>query len=479
EERSAILNWLAPVDYSSQQRDFIRRRQEGTGKWLLKSEEYQTWLGTQGKTLFCPGIPGAGKTSLASIVIDDLSSQFAKDPTTNLAYIYCTFQRQNEQSAEGFLTNLLKQLVECQSSLPESVKDLYKQHRTKRPSLNEISTIFHTIISIPARVFVVVDAMDECQESDGCRNKFLSELFDAQTKYRINLLVTSRFIPDIVDRFRYAATLEIRASSKDVERYVEGHLDRLRPFVQKSRTLQQEIITGISNAVDGMFLLAQLYLHSLDDKTTPKQMRKAITSFGSSASGEDAKMQALSHAYEQAMERINGQKPGLTRLAMDVLAWVTCARRPLTVVELQHALALEAGEPDLDEDNLPQTEDMAAVCAGLVVVDEESGIIRLVHYTAQEYFEWAQTQGKWFPDPGRDIAVACVTYLSFDVFSSGCCHSDQELEERLRSNPLYNYASCHWGYHACKYPAESVGVIEFLEDEKKVEAASQVCMVDN
>ncbi|EAQ83375.1 hypothetical protein CHGG_09779 [Chaetomium globosum CBS 148.51] len=229
EERSAILNWLAPVDYSSQQRDFIRRRQEGTGKWLLESEEYQAWLSAQGKTLFCPGIPGAGKTSLASIVIDDLSSQFAKNTTINLAYIYCNFQRQNEQNVEGFLTNLLKQLVECQSS----VKDLYEQHRTKRPSLHKISAIFHTVISISTRVFVVVDAIDECQESDGCRNKFLSELFDAQARYRINLLVTSRFIPDIVDRFRDAVTLEIRASSEDVERYIEGHLDRLRPFVQK------------------------------------------------------------------------------------------------------------------------------------------------------------------------------------------------------------------------------------------------------
>lgn len=129
-------------------------------------------------------------------------------------------------------------------------------------------------------------------------------------------------------------------------------------------------------------------------------------------------------------------------------------------------------------DNLPQIEDMVAVCAGLVVVDEESGIIRLVHYTAQEYFKWAQTQRKWFPDAERDIAVACVTYLSFDIFSTGRCHNIEELWERLWSNPLYRYASCHWGHHACKYPAESVGVIKSLEDEKKVEASSQVWVAD-
>jgi hypothetical protein len=66
--------------------------------------------------------------------------------------------------------------------------------------------------------------------------------------------------------------------------------------------------------------------------------------------------------------------------------WITCAKRSLTTAELQHALAVEIGEPKLDEDNLLEIEDMVSMCAGLVTVDEESKIIRLVHYTTQEYF---------------------------------------------------------------------------------------------
>ena len=53
-------------------------------------------------------------------------------------------------------------------------------------------------------------------------------------------------------------------------------------------------------------------------------------------------------------------------------------------------LQLEVGESELDEENLPEIEDMVSVCAGLVTVDEESEIIRLVHYTTQEYFERTQ-----------------------------------------------------------------------------------------
>jgi hypothetical protein len=70
-------------------------------------------------------------------------------------------------------------------------------------------------------------------------------------------------------------------------------------------------------------------------------------------------------------------------------------------LELQHALAVEVGDSRLGEDNLERIERMVSVCAGLVTVDEESSIIRLVHYTMQEYFE--RTQEKWFPNAETDI----------------------------------------------------------------------------
>ncbi len=139
------------------------------------------------------------------------------------------------------------------------------------------------------------------------------------------------------------------------------------------------------------------------------------------------------------MERINGQMLGFRRLAKNVLLWITCAKRPLTTLEIQHALAVVVGDPKLDEDNIERIETMITVCARLVTVDEESGIIRLVHYTAQEYFE--QTQGSWFLDAESEITETCVAYLSFDIFEGGFCQTDDEFEERLHSNHLFDYAA--------------------------------------
>jgi hypothetical protein len=148
--------------------------------------------------------------------------------------------------------------------------------------------------------------------------------------------------------------------------------------------------------------------------------------------------------YMGIMRRIEGQVLDQEELAKQVLSWITCAQRPLTTSEIQHALAVEVGEPELDEDSLPQIEDMVSVCAGLVRVDEVSSIIRLFHYTAQEYFE--RTQKDWFPTAETDITKTCVTYLSFSVFNSGICATDEEFKERLQSNRLYDYAARNWGH---------------------------------
>ena len=125
QEHETIFKWLTPIDYAPQQTDYLKRRQPGTGQWLLDSAEYQAWLKTDKQTLFCPGIPGVGKTILTSIVIADLFNRFRNDTAVGIVYVYCNFRRKDEQKVDDLLSSLLKQLAESQSSLPGSVKDLY------------------------------------------------------------------------------------------------------------------------------------------------------------------------------------------------------------------------------------------------------------------------------------------------------------------------------------------------------------------
>jgi hypothetical protein len=61
------------------------------------------------------------------------------------------------------------------------------------------------------------------------------------------------------------------------------------------------------------------------------------------------------------LERIQAQNSELASLAMKVLRWTYFAVRPLSIEELQHALAVEPGDSFLDEDGLIDQDLMISV----------------------------------------------------------------------------------------------------------------------
>lgn len=258
-DQQAILNWLSPTEYGSQQSDFLSRRQEGTGQWLLDSAEFQGWLNNRKQTLFCPGIPGAGKTILTSIVVEKLYNHFQHHGNVGIAYLYCNFRRKDEQDTLDLLANVLKQLTQSLSTIPESLKSLYDNLSSKmaRLSLEDISKAVFSVTALQNRTFVLVDALDECQPIPGNVLKLLTHLFNLQVNCGLNIFATSRFIPEIVEKFNFTGCrlIEIRASDEDVQKYVQGHMSQLPRFVQTRQDLREQIVAEITRFVDGMYVV--------------------------------------------------------------------------------------------------------------------------------------------------------------------------------------------------------------------------------
>ncbi len=217
-----ILDWLTLIDYGPEQSDYLHRRQPGTGAWLLESEKFQSWLTTSRWTLFCPGMPGAGKTILTSIVVDDLYTKWGHDPKIGIAYLYCNFRRHHEQRRGDMLANLLKQLAQAQPSLPESVKDFYDRHKATRtrPFPEEIAERLHRVAAMYSRVFIVVDTLDECQISDRYRTKCLEQLFHLYTESQAICFATSRSMPETKALFQADILFEIRTNADDISNYL-------------------------------------------------------------------------------------------------------------------------------------------------------------------------------------------------------------------------------------------------------------------
>ena len=210
------------------------------------------------------------------------------------------------------------------------------------------------------------------------------------------------------------------------------------------------------------FLLARLHLDSLAQEPTVGDIELALQNLPA----------GLDETYKQTLRRIESQGTCCRRLAKKILSWAVYAKRILSIYELQHAVAVQFGKPDLDKKFIPSVGIIGSVCAGLITIDTQSDVVRLVHYTTQEYLE--RTEKDWFPKAETYITMTCITYLSFKDCESGFCQTDEEFEKRLQLNPLYNYAAQNWGNHARTASLEvEQSILDFLWSEAKVSASAQ------
>ena len=150
------------------------------------------------------------------------------------------------------------------------------------------------------------------------------------------------------------------------------------------------------------------------------------------------------------MARIKEQPKSRMQLGMSTLMWCLLAKRLLTVKELQHALAVKVRDTVWDEDDIPTETTFLNACLGLVVVDEETTTVRLVHYSLQEYLQ--KHQEHYFPCGDSILSGICLTYLSLKeldvhVYSSSL-HEMTRLADKFT---LLMYIASTWADHMRGY----------------------------
>ncbi|KAL4929897.1 uncharacterized protein BDV17DRAFT_290253 [Aspergillus undulatus] len=464
--RDEVLSWLSPLDYNAKQNDTFTRHTPGTGTWLLNTSSFTTWIETPRQTLYCPGIPGAGKTVLASVVIEHLR-QMLHDKNAATAFIFCAY---NEHwKTEDLIACLLKQLTCQMPSLPDEVKKLYELYRVQKTTPRKYYLI-QTLVSISSsfpRVFVVVDAIDECP--DDSRADFIDAIM--KIKPWANILVTSRPIASIERLLHWDLREPIRAIDEDITTYIEAEISNqiftLSSDLSRKPELCSRIVTQIVASAEGMFLHAQFHVKYLAPKHNIRDLREALENLPKT-SGK---------IYEKAMERVQSQEKDTTALAMKTLLCVVGAARPLHIREIQHALAVRETDQNINDEALTAPNYLLSICAGLLTVDEESNIIRLVHYTAQEYFK--ENEYKYFSNAQAEIASICLRYLSLEVFSQGYCPTDEQYETRAKTHVLLEYATKNLGKHISGEIEDKViqSAVKLFSNKSKVSSATQAAFI--
>ena len=185
----------------------------------------------------------------------DYLERFFQREDVAIAYIYCSYKEQEDQTVVNLIASLLQQLIQSNSTISNEISSLYHDHikKQKRPTLDQWFKLLQSEVQRFSKVFIIIDALDECPESKGTRDSFLAEIRKLQPS--IHLLVTSRHIPTIECEFEKAAQVEIRARDEDVRRYLERRIKRehrLISLVKVDLALQETIINTIVEKAKGM-----------------------------------------------------------------------------------------------------------------------------------------------------------------------------------------------------------------------------------
>ncbi|KAM0462733.1 hypothetical protein ACHAPV_003557 [Trichoderma viride] len=368
------------------------------------------------------------------------------------------------QTPVNIMASILQQLISDKQSFLSDLKILYAQHikENTRPSVPDIVSLLQDVVLSYSKVFIIIDALDECTDADDVRFILLTELKKLQ--HRMCLLVMSRPIPDLEEPLEGATRVNVEASLIDINNYLLQRLESTRSMqrhLTEEPSLRDKIVSVIVQKIKGMFLMARLYLDTLVKKTTRRKIKTALETLP----------EGLDSIYEELMNRVKLQNPhDHAELAMRVIGWIFYTSRPLTVTEMQNALAVEPGDTCLDDDGIPNRDLLVSVCAGIVMINDNSDTISFVHYTAQEYF---QRSGQRLLDhANRDIAATCLTYLHFDSLSCDATNvtSHDAFLTLLQNNPLLGYAAQHWGNHLRQISDEEINeqAIGLLNDRNKV-----------
>ncbi|TFK17775.1 ankyrin [Coprinopsis marcescibilis] len=454
----------------------MAKRTPETGREVIDSDWFQEWLmSLLGGIVWGTGMPGAGKTVVACIVIEYLQKLVAESESNDICLLFAFCRYTERLMVIDILLALLRQLLERHPQVLPFVKPMYERHKREntRPSEAEVLDLLRQIATsgLFKQTFYILDGLDEAASD------IQVDLLEILSSLPVHFFITSRPLDSLKDIVPDARFLTIIASDPDIALLIDQKIHRmpaLRRLLMNSATLKAEVVSMISSKSSGMFLLASLHLDVLKACASESDVRKAL----------DSLPQGLDGMYDKTMERIKALPEPQADLAKRVLIWVTCSQRPLTPNELVLAVSVCPETFRFDDKLEPAGIDsVLSLCCGLIQVEPCTGwanldfrsrevdkrnIVRFVHYSAAEYMV-EKLEQHYLDDPHALIAAACISFLRHYRFHdvSLDSHDDEAVWDRfasLRQTPMANYPYKYWGFHVTQSRLIPSSALAFLDD---------------
>ena len=476
EEEIRCLQALCTSTYVDH-KDLNPDRVHGTCQWFLNNTKFHEWAESDcSELLWVTADPGCGKSVLSKSLVDcELQSTLS----LTTAYFFFKDDSSEQRSVAHALCALVHQLCSQNRALLRKAVDAYRNNgRQLTLSFAWMWQLLLTVAQVPdaGEIVCIVDALDECQESDretliGLLNDFYAS--QKGSEVQLKFLVTSRPYYDIEESFDHRT---IRLAGEDERGTIKHEInlvikDRIPKIASRKRMdgrTQAALQNRLLQTENRTYLWLHLTLHSIEKRFGLATIQN-LTDF----------IRKVPRTINQAYEDLLSRCPDPEK-ARKILHIILAARQPLTLREMNMAFNIEKGQKSREEVDLYPEELFGSYVknlCGLLVIILDSKVF-LLHQTVKEFLlprainndiiKSIDSNGVWKhsmePEESNLIlASGCLYYLSFTVFDERpnrfCCgsnphHSSCKMTYRLYGyyyqsarHDFFNYAALNWVDH--------------------------------
>ncbi|KAL2256636.1 hypothetical protein VTK26DRAFT_1378 [Humicola hyalothermophila] len=369
-QRPKICQWLEKVNPSPSHNSARELHEKGTGHWLLDSGAWKNWLnGTaRSRLLWIHGIPGAGKTVLASTMAEHIHELIRRDTKRRMAYYYCHHSRNADETAP-FLGWILSQLCRSSQLVPKELQDLYDSGCD--PNTTQLLELLGSALNHFTVAYVVIDAVDESSKPMNLAS-VLAILASDKRFSNLRVAVTSREHQDVktaLESHAVAVSMDNRDHRSDIGTFMASKLQE-HQYRNWDNGLRQEVTKKLLAKANGMFRYAACQLEVLAGCGSPAEVIAELEQLP----------QSLEETYEQILQKIEKKHRDRVVRALGLIIGSSLFSVPIHAKNLVRGVY--GAEPG--QGNFYSIDMLKRQCPGLILVLPTNEVV-LAHYSVQEY----------------------------------------------------------------------------------------------
>jgi len=391
-----------------------KRYENGTGDWVFQTPEWDNWVNFRERAIWLHGIPGAGKTVLASHVIEKIRS-ICTGKKQIYSYYYC-YHGHNQDESSPFLRSIVSTLLAEQDGgeVPEATLNSFQRNIPLDQQLL-LDSLEQLLLQYSDPFYVAIDALDESQDR-GYLLHILEVLATAERFSKIQLFVTSRQYQDISStmcQISQPLSMSNPFVEADIRNFVAVNVRNEPRFQSWPQSLRSEVEEALAVGAKGMFRWATCQLSILRRLHHQSKIRESLKTLPKD----------LDETYERIMSYITAEERDLVRYALHLVCFhdfLWQGERPLSaqlILDSYSGFRTNAG------DFVCSMETLKELCGCLMTFSREDGYrgegetVTIAHYTVREFLESSRASSWWsdwikitYEERNRDLVNAAILF---------------------------------------------------------------------